>query len=111
MYKLYNIDVRFDFPFDFNQEKNLLLKETRKVSFEDVIEAVGKGKTLDNLVHGNKKRYPNQKILIVNINNYTYTVPYIIDSKRKVIFLKTLYPSRKLTKKYIEKGVTKDEKK
>jgi len=39
--------------------------------------------------------------MVVDINNYAYVVPYVLDKKRKVIFLKTTYPSKILTKKYL----------
>jgi hypothetical protein len=45
-------------------------------------------------------KYPNQKMLIVNINNYAYIVPFVRDEK--YIFLKTIIPSRKMTKKYLK---------
>ena len=88
---------------EYNEGKNLLLKEIRGVCFEDVIKAIEKGKILDNLKHKNKKRYPNQKILVVKIGNYAYAIPYVIDKRKEVIFLKTIYPSRLLTKKYLRK--------
>lgn len=87
----------------YNEEKNLLLKETRSVGFEDVIEAIEKGNILADLEHQAKKKYPNQKILVAKIKNYVYAVPYVIDKAKKWIFLKTVYPSRFLTKKYLKK--------
>lgn len=94
-YKGYNID--------FSEEKNLLLKETRGIGFEDIIEIIRKGNILDDLNHKSKK-YPQQRILVLKIEKYTYAFPYIIDLKRKVVFLKTLFPSRDLTAKYIKGG-------
>jgi len=87
----------------YNEEKNLLLKETRGICFEDVVEAIEKGNILDNLRHKDKKRYPNQQILVIKIKNYAWAVPYVIDKRKEVIFLKTVYPSRVLTKKYLRK--------
>lgn len=53
--------------------------------------------------HPNKNRYPGQQILIVDINHYAYLVPFVEDEEK--IFLKTIIPSRRATKKYIiEKG-------
>ena len=98
------MDVQIDIKkviIEFNEEKNLLLKETRKISFEEIIEAIDKHQILDNIEHRDKKRYPGQKILIVKMKNYIYAVPYVIDKKREIIFLKTIYPSRELTKKYL----------
>ncbi|MDO8619676.1 MAG: toxin [Candidatus Daviesbacteria bacterium] len=88
---------------EFSEEKNLLLKETREVGFEDVVVAIEKKQILGDLKHSNKK-YAHQKILIIKIKKYVYAVPYVIDQKRKAIFLKTAYPSRILTNKYMKGG-------
>lgn len=89
------------FLIKYNEEKNLLLKATRGVCFEDVLEAIEKEDILADLEHFKKT---NQKILVVKIKNYAYAVPYVIDNKRNTFFLKTVYPSRVLTKRYIKKG-------
>lgn len=89
------------FRIDYNEEKNLLLKETRGICFEDVVEAIEKGNILDDLKHHNVKEHPNQRILVVEIKKYIYAVPYIINKKQEVIFLKTVYPSRVLAAKYL----------
>lgn len=93
------------YRIEFNKEKNLLLKATRGVNFDDVKKALGKEKALDNINHFNPARYPNQRILIVKIEKYVYAVPYVTDKKRRVMFLKTVYPNRALAKKYL-KGKT-----
>ena len=79
--------------------KNNRLKEERKISFEDVVFSIEQGKILDIIQHPNKERYPRQNMLIVEINNYAYLVPFIESSNE--IFLKTIIPSRKATKKYL----------
>lgn len=89
------------YGFDYSEEKDLILKATRGTSFEDVIEAIAKGKLIADISHDSKK-YSNQKILVVEIDNYIYAAPYVKDSKRQKLFLKTVYASRKLTKKYIK---------
>lgn len=91
------------FRIEYNEEKNLLLKETRGIGFEDAIEAIKKRKILDDLIHKKKDKYPDQRVLVVEIKKYAYAVPYVIDNKKRVIFLKTIYPSRLLTKKYLKK--------
>lgn len=88
--------------FDWNEEKNKLLKIEREVSFEDVLIAIESGDLLDIIEHPRKQKYPSQKIFVVNINNYAYLVPFVENDKK--IFLKTIIPSRKATKKYIVKG-------
>ena len=91
------------YRIDYSEEKNLILKETRGVDFEDVVDSLEKGKILDNIDHFNEKKYPNQKIFIVEIKKYAYAIPYVIDKKRKVIFLKTVYPNRVLKEKYLKR--------
>ena len=78
------------------------MKELREVSFEDVLIAIESGRVLDDIEHPNKKRYPNQRILVIEIENYAYYVPYLEDEKK--IFLKTIFPSRRATKKYLFGG-------
>lgn len=82
--------------FDWNDEKNRKLKDERGMGFEDIILAIDEGKLLVTLKH--PKRL-NQKIYVVNVDNYAYLVPFVEDDKKR--FLKTIYPSRKMTKKYI----------
>lgn len=88
--------------YDWDEEKNAFLKELREVSFEDVQTAIDSGRVLDDFEHPNKKRYPNQRIFVVEIENYAYYVPYVEDENK--IFLKTIFPSRKATKKYLYGG-------
>ena len=73
--------------FEWNLAKNEILKKTRNVSFEDVLVAIS------------EKKYPNQEILIVEINNYAYLVPFVKDKDK--IFLKTIIPNNKATKNVI----------
>ena len=89
------------YGFDYSEEKNIVLKETRRVGFEDIIKAIKEGGLLDDIDHFNKKRYPNQRILIVKLKRRVYAVPYVPDRKRRVKFLKTIYPSRSLKEKYL----------
>ena len=87
--------------FDWNNDKNEKLKSERKVSFEEVIVAMSEGRVLDVVEHLNREKYVNQKILIVEINNHVYLVPFV--ENREKIFLKTIIPNRKATKKYLLK--------
>lgn len=91
----------------YSLEKNELLKEQKNISFEDVILALESGKLLDDIEHPNKEKYPNQNIFIIliEIKNYVYLVPYVED--KTSIFLKTIIPSRQMNKRY-NKGVSND---
>lgn len=90
------------YKFDYSKEKNAILKETRGIGFEDVIRAYRSGKKLAILDNKSKGR-KNQKMLIENIKGYAFAAPFVVDHKRKRLFLKTVYPSRKHTKKYLNK--------
>ena len=84
----------------WNNDKNEKLKKERNISFEDVIYYIENEKLHAILKHKNQKRYPGQKIYVVEINNYVYLVPFV--ETENEIFLKTIIPSRKATKKYLE---------
>ena len=87
-------------PIKWNEEKNRKLKEERKVSFEEVLFKIERGDILDLLEHHNPQRYPGQKIFVIEINNYAYLVPFV--ETEEEIFLKTIIPSRKATRKYLK---------
>ncbi|HVW22908.1 MAG TPA: hypothetical protein VHB51_00215 [Candidatus Saccharimonadales bacterium] len=84
---------------DWDEAKNLQLKSERGVSFEDVQVALKARALLDNIAHPNQKQYPGQRLLIVNIKGYAFVEPFVEDEQK--VFLKTIYPSRKFTKKYL----------
>jgi hypothetical protein len=52
----------------------------------------------------NPERYEGQRVFVVNIDEYAYVVPFI--EAEQEVFLKTVIPSRKATKRYL-KGKTK----
>lgn len=85
--------------FDWSDEKNGKLKKERNISFEEVVEAIKKGGLLNRLKHPNKQKYSNQYIFHIKIGNYVYTVPFVEEEDK--IFLKTIYPDRIATKKYL----------
>lgn len=88
---------------DWDELKNIQLKTERNVCFEDVQTALEESRLLAEEAHINPKRYPNQRLFVVNINNYAYLVPYVEDETK--LFLKTIIPSRKATKQYLTKGI------
>jgi uncharacterized DUF497 family protein len=83
--------------------KNKLLKAERGVSFEAVLAAIDRGDLLDDYIHPNQDRYPNQRLLVVKIQGYAFIVPYV--ETEAEIFLKTIIPSRKATKRYLRRDV------
>lgn len=91
------------FSIKFSEEKNELLKATRNISFEEIIDALQLKNLLADMAHPNGKR-AHQRIYVVRVGDYAYAVPYVINMELNEIFLKTIYPSRALTKLYIRKG-------
>jgi hypothetical protein len=86
-------------PFNWNKDKNQQLQEQRGITFEEIAQAIEQGNLLDVIKHYNPDKYPNQKILIVKIDDYVYLVPFVENDLE--IFLKSIIPSRKMTKKYL----------
>ncbi len=86
--------------FSWNEEKNELLKQERQISFEDVVFYIAQGFLLDVLEYPNQEKYQGQKIFVVQIDNYAYLVPFVEGEQE--IFLKTIIPSRKATRKYLK---------
>jgi uncharacterized DUF497 family protein len=84
---------------NWDSNKSLALKESRGICFEDVVFHIEKGDILDDYEHPNQQQYAGQRIMVVGIDEYAYLVPYIETDEE--VFLKTIIPSRKATKRYI----------
>lgn len=77
----------------WDRRKNDWLKRVRGVSFEEIVKA--------NLVGARENpARPEQNIFLFKLNGYIWIVPYV--ERGDEIFLKTIYPSRKFTKKWIQ---------
>ncbi len=85
--------------FSWNLEKNRQLREERGVSFEEILFHVERGDVLDLLEHPNQERYPSQRVLVVSVDDYAYLVPFV--ETETEVFLKTIVPSRKATRRYL----------
>ena len=85
--------------FDWNTKKNQQLIDERGVSFERVVSAIEQGGLVDVLDHPNQDRYPGQLIYVVEMGEYLYLVPLVVESDG-TRFLKTIIPSRKATRDY-----------
>ena len=92
----YNMQMK---SYDWNREKNEVLRNDSGISFEEIVFHIENGDELDVYPHPNQERYPNQLISVVAVNNYAYLVPYI--ESEEGVFLKTIIPSRRATKRYI----------
>jgi hypothetical protein len=85
--------------YDWSDEKNVWLRHERGITFEDIVFHVAHGGLLDTIEHPNQRRYAGQRIFIVKVEEYVCLVPFVEDDE--VIFLKTIMPSRKMTKLYL----------
>ena len=92
-------------PFRWSADKNEALQKERHVSFEAMVIAMETDGLLDVLTHPNTKKYPNQKVLVVARDGYVYLVPMV--EEQDYFFLKTIIPSRKATREYLNVGVSK----
>jgi len=88
--------------FAWNTEKNELLLKTRGITFDEIVSSIGNGCFYEDTNHPNPEKYPDQRILAVEINDYVYLVPYVVD--KDICFLKTIIPSRKATKNRRKRG-------
>ena len=88
-------------PFRWDSGKNEQLKLERGISFETMVVAIETGGLVDILAHPNAARYPNQRVLVVVSDGYAYLVPFVEEDDH--FFLKTVIPSRKATRDYLDK--------
>ena len=93
--------------FAWSPEKNELIKLTRGFSFEDVVFSIETGRVLEVFDHPNQPRYPRQMVYAIEIEDYVYLVPFVETADE--VFLKTIIPSRKATKRF--RGTTHDQSK
>ena len=84
---------------NWNSEKNEILKRERGITFEEIAYLIESGQIIE--IEENPGQ-SNQKIYILEIENYAIIVPFVENDKE--IFLKTAFPSRKYTKRYGLKG-------
>ncbi len=82
--------------FSWNMDKNKWLSENRKITFEEIISLIDEGCLRAVLKHKKK----DQKIFVIEREGYAYNVPFV-EEPDGTCFLKTVYPSRESTRKYI----------
>jgi uncharacterized DUF497 family protein len=85
--------------FVWNNEKNRQLKRERGISFEMIVSRIEEGRILDIVYNPNRTMYRDQMMFIVELDGYAFLVPFHEDSEE--IFLITVIPSRKATKRYL----------
>lgn len=85
--------------YKWDSQKNEKLKVERGISFEQVVMHIERGDVLDLVEHPDQEKYPGQQIIVIEINEYAYLVPFVESSEGQ--FLKTIFPSRKATRDYL----------
>ena len=91
-------------PFRWSPEKNETVKAERGISFENMVVSGEAGGLLDILTHPNQAKYPRQRVFVVGCDSYVYLVPFV--EEEDYFFLKTIIPSRKATREYLNQGET-----
>jgi len=86
-------------PFRWPADKNEALKAERRISFEEITVAIEAGGLLEVVAHPNPRKYPRQKVMVVEVFGYAYLVPFVEEDDH--FFLKTIIPSRKATRDFI----------
>ena len=86
--------------FRWSPTKNEWLCRVRGITFERIVAAIEAGALLDVLDHPDQDRYPGQRLLVVRLQQYIWLVPMVESADG--LFLKTAFPSRKATRKYLE---------
>jgi len=87
--------------FVWDEDKNKVLKQQRNISFEQIVLSIENKQIVDVIEHPNKEKYKGQIYIMINYDEYIYVVPAAISNSGEECHLKTIYPSRKYTKKYI----------
>jgi len=88
-------------PIVWSAAKNERLQSERRICFEDVVFHIQAGDVLETFDHPNQQRYPGQYVHAVEIEGYVYLVPFV--ETEDEVFLTTIIPSRKATKRYQSK--------
>ena len=78
----------------WDDEKNDLLKKTRRISFEEIADLILQKRYVDILKHPSRR---NQRLFLIPIGGYMHVVPFVIDKENNIV-LKTVYRSRKFQK-------------
>ena len=80
----------------------MALVKDRGMSFEKIVIAIESSGLVDILAHPNPAKYPRQRIFVVAADGYIYLVPFVEEDD--CFFLKTIIPSRKAARNYLDQG-------
>ncbi len=85
--------------FVWDDAKNARLIRDRGISFDDIVVHIQNGDLVDVVANANQDKYSGQRVFVVNVDGYIHLVPF--DETGDHYFLRTIFPSRKATKKYL----------
>ena len=83
----------------WNSDKDAMLRSDpgrRGIGLAECAVAIEEGRILDDIPNPGR---PNQRLMIVEMNDYAIVVPYVRDGG--ALFLKTMFPSRYYTALYL----------
>ncbi len=78
---------------EWDKTKSLLLMKVRGISFEVIAEIIRSGKVVELRKHPNPARYPNQWLIILDVDGYPWAVP--CEMRGNKLRLVTAFPARK----------------
>jgi uncharacterized DUF497 family protein len=79
--------------FIYDEKKNQILFDKRGLTFEQAIEIISEEGVLLDFQHPNFEKFPNQRIMVISLNNYPHCIPYVMDGDKFV--LKTIFKDRR----------------
>lgn len=93
--------------FEWDKNKSRIIKQKHGKSLEEILNYIASGNVIAFMKHFNQEKYPNQRIIIVNIEGYPWVVPCEIRGNK--LRLITAYRSRKFKKLLEEANNGRDE--
>jgi len=84
--------------YRWSEEKDRWLRENRHIGFKEIVDALNEGRMLADVANPSRN-FPHQRAYIVEFSGYAIVVPYVRDGDD--VFLKTLYPDRKMRRRYL----------
>lgn len=95
VYTLSMIKWNKEKAFWLQRERNINMPKVAQIIENELFLAIEKVPSQDN--------HPEQKMFVILLNGYVHCVPFVIDEAGD-IFIKTVFPSRKLNAKYNNQG-------
>ncbi|RUM41618.1 MAG: BrnT family toxin [Desulfurobacterium sp.] len=85
---------------EWDESKSRKIKSERGYSFEELARFIKNGNVIDFIEHHNKREYPNQWFIVVNVNGYPWAVAS--EFRKNKLRLITAFPARKHKKYFRE---------